>query len=272
MEGPRRWRARSIKIALLIPVFITLLLVTCFISSGYSSYGSYIEGDLKGDCDVCHPPGDFAGLNPYGVDFEAETDHVSDAAGAISAIGHLDSDDDGYPNRNEIENASNPGDATSIPSPRIAHLIITNVNRSAKDTYEGQKMFVYAYVNNTGNGNARDVNVSLIIDGEVLQTLKSITILKEEMRYVIFEVAPVAGTHKAIIEAEYSEGTATGSTFIFVDEPPKDLLEDLGIYDLEEDVYEEHDKLLPAPGFLTILALISMVAIAIRFTSRSGGK
>lgn len=253
-------KVNTTKLAIMGIVMISLLSISTIVTTGYSSYGVF-EGDLNGSCDPCHPPGDFTSLTDYGIDFAAETDHASDPTGAINAIMGMDSDGDGFFNRNEIENGSNPGDANDIPSgkPKLPHLEIDKLDRSAKQSYEGENLYIYVFINNTGDGDARDVNITLLDDDEVIQELEGIYIKKGESRYVIFDIVAKEGIHKYQIEAEYYNGTELASIFVFTDDPPTDWLQD-GL-----------PNPLPAPGALTILITFVGLATILRWTNKRRG-
>lgn len=66
-----------------------------------------VPGPLGADCEVCHIDGTKR-LNPFGEDW-ARHDRSYDA------IASLDSDKDGYPNREELEAGTYPGDRSSYP-------------------------------------------------------------------------------------------------------------------------------------------------------------
>ncbi len=59
------------------------------------------------DCTLCHDT--ITDLNPYGLD-------LADVANQPWLIEHLDSDEDGRTNLEEIEDCTLPGDPTSVPA------------------------------------------------------------------------------------------------------------------------------------------------------------
>jgi hypothetical protein len=72
-------------------------------------YGT--NGTPLDDCITCHISSNPVAnheLNPYGVDFEGKGHD-------FEAIELMDSDDDGFSNKAEIENRTFPGDARSVP-------------------------------------------------------------------------------------------------------------------------------------------------------------
>ena len=253
-------KINAAKLAIMGIVLISLLSISTLVTTGYSSYATF-EGDLNGSCDPCHPPGDFVSLTDYGIDFADEADHTSDPTGAINAIMGMDSDGDGFFNINEIENASNPGDVNDIPSgkPKLPHLEIDKIDRSAKQSYEGENLYIYVFINNTGDGDARDVNISLLDNDELIQRLEGVYIKKGESRYVIFDIIAKEGIHKYQIEVEYYNDTEYSSIFVFTDEPPTDWLQD-GL-----------PNPLPAPSAMMVLVTIVGLAGILRWTSKRRG-
>ncbi|MCK4757324.1 MAG: hypothetical protein KAS67_02620 [Thermoplasmata archaeon] len=256
MKESKNFKIGPFKASLLIPIFILLFSAICLITSGYSSYAGSIEGDLNGDCNVCHPPGDLAGLNPYGIDFEAETNHAADAAGAVAAIGGIDSDGDGYLNRHELENASNPGDVNDIPTgiPKVPHLDIIDVYTSPENAEAGHRVLIYVRIANNGDANAEGVVVQLIENGEnAAEPLTGVSIEKASNQTVIFRMEPEEGIHNYNIEITYSDGSASKIAYL--------------------SVSPEHDtELLPFPGTITILLLIFTLTGLVRYgLKRTGG-
>lgn len=97
-------------------VMILLAVVIAF-SFSVDSFAAMIDGknvqeihaDATVGCTVCHPQGDFKGLNKYGKDYLGAGRNVE----AVKAVDPLDSDADGIINSDEINAGTNPGDAAS---------------------------------------------------------------------------------------------------------------------------------------------------------------
>ena len=68
-----------------------------------------VHDDATVGCTVCHPQGNFKGLNEYGKAYLDAGRSVE----AVKAIDALDSDGDAVSNADEIKAGTNPGDATS---------------------------------------------------------------------------------------------------------------------------------------------------------------
>ncbi|MCK4994513.1 MAG: hypothetical protein KAS13_05650 [Candidatus Omnitrophica bacterium] len=96
-----------------------LFVLKAFIILSFSSYvfaamadGKNVQNvhsDATVGCTVCHPQGDFKGLNEYGKAYKDAGRSVE----AVKAIDDADSDADGVTNAVEINAGTNPGDATN---------------------------------------------------------------------------------------------------------------------------------------------------------------
>jgi len=98
--------------------------------------GGTIGKNTYGSCDYCHHVLQNGGtaqqtLNPYGVDYQAAGGHGTDQAdqAALKAIEVKDSDQDGSPNIQEIQNLTFPGDKTDYPGLKAAPAIVLNLER-----------------------------------------------------------------------------------------------------------------------------------------------
>lgn len=104
---------KKTKVFLLFLFFILGIIIFATQVNSQSQYSSEIPGKLKGDCLVCHiTPG--GARNSYGNDFENSLKN-NNISFAISSIENLDSDKDGFTNKQELENGTYPGNANSFP-------------------------------------------------------------------------------------------------------------------------------------------------------------
>jgi len=96
-----------------------------------------MEAVTANPCDFCHfiqhPPDAWTGLpetieetlNPYGKAYHAE----GRDGHALIAIGDLDSDEDGFANREEIEELKYPGNASSYPGLELCPMITVTLDQ-----------------------------------------------------------------------------------------------------------------------------------------------
>jgi len=98
----------KMKSYLVLLAFI-IIIASSVPGSAYISYGNEIPGVLNGQCIVCHEDSTGGPINSYGIDY-GESDSVDD-------IAFMDSDSDGFSNKEELEKGFLPGDATDFPGP-----------------------------------------------------------------------------------------------------------------------------------------------------------
>jgi len=93
----------------LVLLAFIIIIASSVPGSAYTSFGNEIPGVLNGQCIVCHEDSTGGPINSYGIDY-GESDSVDD-------IGFMDSDSDGFSNKEELEKGFLPGDATDFPGP-----------------------------------------------------------------------------------------------------------------------------------------------------------
>jgi hypothetical protein len=99
---------RLMKFYLVLLAFIIIIGLSVP-GSAYTSYGDEIPGVLNGQCIVCHEETTGGPINSYGIDY-GKSDSIDD-------IEFMDSDSDGFSNKEELEKGFLPGDPTDFPRP-----------------------------------------------------------------------------------------------------------------------------------------------------------
>ena len=95
--------------ATLLIALIILASTSILKSQAIPEYAQELPAALKNFCQVCHLKAPGGPMNSYGNDFVSY-------GKSVSAVGKLDSDDDGFSNEDELVAGSLPGEAKSTPS------------------------------------------------------------------------------------------------------------------------------------------------------------
>lgn len=106
---------RHLTLLAVLGLFVVLLSSITVETNAIPEYAKDLPQSLKNNCNVCHEKASGGPLNDFGQDYAAFNHNME-------AVDGLDSDGDGYGNREELDAGTLPGFSNSYPAKKGAGL------------------------------------------------------------------------------------------------------------------------------------------------------